>query len=129
MADVLRTDILRIASELPVGDPTRRKLLASIGGKEAGGDPDVLWKLLDKRGYYKLKSEMKKEGDEQSSKLLDEIGLRLMRSLQLSDDEQRAFNRLSGSIHSMGRWDAATQRNNIFKAANHLGIKLPSGMF
>jgi len=32
----LRSDLLRIASELPKGDPTRREILAALSGKEGG---------------------------------------------------------------------------------------------
>jgi hypothetical protein len=72
---------------------------------------------------------MEKAGDKQSAELLREVTHKLAASLALSDNEEMALNRLRGSLDSIGRWDADLQRNNIFKAANLLGIKLPSHMF
>lgn len=37
MSDPLRKNLLRIASNLPVGDPTRREILAAVQGKRATG--------------------------------------------------------------------------------------------
>ncbi|MDB4278037.1 hypothetical protein N9917_00245 [Deltaproteobacteria bacterium] len=36
----LRTQMIRMASDLPVGDPTRRKLLAAVQSKKAAGVAD-----------------------------------------------------------------------------------------
>ena len=57
-----------------------------------------------------------------------EVFSKLAEALEISDNEQRAIQRLRGILDNPG-WDPALQRNNIFKAADLLGIKLPSGMF
>ncbi len=66
--------------------------------------------------------------DRQTYELAYEVYQKLMDRLSLTDDEAEALNRLVTSIRSSGMSKAA-HRNNIFKAANALGIKLPSSQF
>jgi len=121
--------MIRLASKLSQGDPARRKLLAALKGKTAGAGRDILYSIIPERPFVKLYREMTKEGDEQSADLLREITSHLTAKLDLSNNEYQALNRLRNSVENQGRWDPALQRNNIFKAANLLGISLPSGMF
>lgn len=93
------------------------------------GTRDIMDMVLPARDVMKLMSEMRKEGDEQSAELAYEVYSTISERLNLSDNEASALGRLKGSVDATGRWDAALQRNNIFKAANLLGIKLPSSMF
>jgi hypothetical protein len=46
MPNTLRSQTLRIASELPQGDPTRRDILAALSNKEAWGSGRPLWNAL-----------------------------------------------------------------------------------
>jgi hypothetical protein len=128
----LRSQTLRLAASLPKGDPTRRKLLASLketaSNKQGGVYSEMIWKLIDKRGFYKTFGALQKT-DPASAKLLRQVAQKLMAALDLSDDEAQAMNRLSQVVENQGRWDEALMRNNIFKAANSLGISLPHGMF
>lgn len=87
----------------------------------------ILWNVLDQKGFYKLQRELGK--DEQSKKLVNEIGRKLAEALRLTENQDMALNRLMQSIEHVGGWPPDQQRNNIFKAANLLGIDLPSGMF
>lgn len=96
--------------------------------KVASGD-SVLDRILPTHDVYKLMQAMEKEGDSQSSDLAGEVYQKLAERLTLTDNEQAALNRLLGSVQRIGSWDTATQRNNIFKAADLLKIKLPSYMF
>lgn len=123
----LRSSLIRIASDLPKGNSTRREILSAL--KEAGAGRDILYSIIPERPFYKLYREMEKEGDEQSAALLREITDKLTDALDLSDNEYRALNRLRGCVEAQGKWGVDLQRNNIFKAANLLGIKLPSAMF
>ena len=50
MPDALRTDLIRLASELPKGDPTRQKILAALQGKEAGSWSGIA-RAIDRGGY------------------------------------------------------------------------------
>jgi hypothetical protein len=120
----LQSQILRIASELPVGDPVRRDLLAAV---QREASDSFLWDAVDRRGFSKVYSDLRKT-DEQSAKLLRQVVQQLAASLTLPDDERRALNRVMAVVSNPGM-DPSLQRNNIFKAANSLGIKLPSGMF
>ena len=67
--------------------------------------------------------------DEQASQLLYEVWSKLSMRLSLDRGEQEAFLRLHQVIENADRWDAGLLRNNIFKAAQALGIKLPSMIF
>jgi Txe/YoeB family toxin of Txe-Axe toxin-antitoxin module len=106
----------------------RRKSDRWASDKEAGSDA-VLWQIIDQRGFYKLYNEMEDANDDSSASMLREISDKLAKSLELSGNEQQALSRLRRCVDAQGKWDPALQRNNIFKAANLLGIKLPHGMF
>ena len=68
--------------------------------------------------------------DEQSADLAREVYMELSQKMQLAENERQALNRLRNSVkRGMNGWDAGTQRNNIFKAADLLRMKLPSYMF
>jgi hypothetical protein len=67
--------------------------------------------------------------DEQSADLLRQIYRHFSKRLQLTPNEQAAFNRLLTGMARENEWDGALHRNNIFKVANLLGIKLPSSIF
>jgi hypothetical protein len=65
--------------------------------------------------------------DKQSQDLLRQIQTELLDRLTPDDSTERALNRLSNLLS--GSQDPANLRNQIFKVANELGIRLPSGMF
>lgn len=90
---------------------------------------NVLWEVLDRRAFIGLYREMVKAGDGQSAQLLRQVSHKLSEALELSNNEEMALNRLWNCVDNAGRWSPDLQRNNIFKAADLLGIKLPSGMF
>lgn len=124
----LRSAMLRIASELPVGDPARQAILAEL--KQAGAGHDVMYELVGgRRAFVKLHSGMRKVGDEQSADLLRDITKKFGDIFDLNTNEAAALNHLRGCVENQGRWPADLQRNNIFKAANLLGIRLPSAIF
>lgn len=70
-----------------------------------------------------------KHSDEQSSDLARKVWKDLAKALELTEDQMEAFNRLKGSIANKNKWSAGMLRNNLFKAANVLNIKLPSMSF
>ena len=67
--------------------------------------------------------------DEQSYDLAVEVYSKLRRDFELSENQNEAINRLKQSVQRSSSMDEAQHRNNIFKAAHALGIKLPSSMF
>lgn len=103
-------------------------LEAAWFSKEAGAD-SVLWQIFPQRSFYDLYRKMEDSGDEQSTELLREVSHKLMEALKLSDGEEHALERLNGCVLNRNSWKPDLLRNNIFKAANALGMKLPSGMF
>jgi hypothetical protein len=97
--------------------------------KRASLGSENLARLVDVRGLAKVKQALAKAGDKQSVDLLRDIQLELLDRLGVDDSTERAINRLAQVARDGQRWDVALVRNNVFKVANELGIKLPSGMF
>jgi hypothetical protein len=131
----LRTAALSIAADLPKGNPTRRQILAAVAADRAASDrvafrsgADLLDTLVDSRGFMGVYRDMKRS-DQQSADLLLEIRRVLIDALALTDNQNMALGRLKAVVDNARSWDPALQRNNIFKAANLLGISLPSAMF
>ena len=68
-------------------------------------------------------------GDEQSVDLLNKVYEYFYNKFELTRNEREAFSRLQYVIENKDRWDPSLLRNNVFKAAHALGMKLPSYMF
>ena len=66
--------------------------------------------------------------DDQSADHLIKVVYQLEDAMDLKSSELAALKRMQW-VAKNKRGDYAALRNNIFKAANSLGIKLPSGMF
>ena len=67
--------------------------------------------------------------DEQTYDLAVEVYKTLRRDLALSSNQNEALNKLARCVQRGANMHPAGHRNEIFKAAHALGIKLPSGMF
>jgi hypothetical protein len=67
--------------------------------------------------------------DTQAAGLYIQVSLGLAKALSLTDSQEHALSRLKQVVENADRWDAGLLRNNIFKAADSMGIKLPSFMF
>jgi len=79
--------------------------------------------VVDQGKLGRLKNQM----DEQTYDLMVEVYDKLAKELELTSGQREALNRLRSSAD--GRFQQDMHRNNIFKAAHALGIKLPSSMF
>lgn len=119
-----RKALIRLASSMPKGSDSRRVILSSLQKTAAG----VIWHILDQRAFMQVYKKLEKD-DEQSAGLLYDVLKELEDKLTLSNRESQALGRLSQLVKAGSSWKPALQRNNIFKAADLLGIKLPSGMF
>ena len=95
--------------------------------KQASGR-DILQQLFDYGKFRKLHGRLYKE-DRQSADLMLDVYHKLADRLDLSRGEQEALNRVRDISDRGVNWDVGLLRNNIFKAANSMGMKLPSGMF
>jgi hypothetical protein len=102
-------------------------------GKGKGGLPPWLEKG---KGKAKKKARMEVPGLDMRSvaglrKAVDPTTYKLAREIYrhlsdiYGDNEQAALNRLANSARQGDNWTQAMHQNNIFKAANRLGIKLP----
>ena len=89
---------------------------------------EVVWSLLDQRAFMKVWKDLGKE-DEQAADLLYQVLTTLQDKFDVKDNDYNALNRIRQLVKAGSGWKPALQRNNIFKAANLLGIKLPSMMF
>jgi len=70
-----------------------------------------------------------KNFDDQTQDLARDVWMMLKKKLTLSRSETEALNRLKQSVSNSSKWKEAMHRNNIFKAANSLKMKLPSSSF
>lgn len=67
--------------------------------------------------------------DKDIQKLTSEVYSYFADKLRFNSNEIDAWRRLLNSIGKADSWRPEMQRNNIFKAAHSLGMKLPSSMF
>ena len=79
--------------------------------------------VLDQRKLGSLRRDM----DEQTYDLMVDVYDELSKALELTRGQKEALNRLQASMK--GNYASDMHRNNIFKAAHALGMKLPSMMF
>lgn len=88
---------------------------------------EIMDQILPRRDLVKLTRSM--SDDQATASIATDVWFRLAERLTLSETEKMALNRLRNSIRAVGQWDAETQRNNLFKAADLLGMRLPHGVF
>jgi thioredoxin-like negative regulator of GroEL len=131
------------------------KLAKELTAADTFPCPDCGTKVLEKTGYCvkckkKVKAASRRQAstsllnfalpekemrklehhvDEQTWDLAVEVYQKLQEKFRLNNDEQEALNRLIGSVRESTSFETDIHRNNIFKAAHALGIKLPSGIF
>ena len=79
--------------------------------------------------YHKADANLEKSGDKQSAELLGKVIDHLVKSLALDSKEQSALAYIINGIKASDHPENGSARNMIFKAANVLGMHLPSSMF
>lgn len=87
----------------------------------------VIEAVLPQKDVLSLRKKL--VSDEESKELAYEVYRYFVQRLDLKGNELEALRRLMGCIERREEWDAALLRNNIFKAAHSLGMKLPSSSF
>lgn len=87
---------------------------------------EVVRGRVDPRKFSKTRAILMKE-DKQSADLLGEIFRVLVKKLTPDQSVERALNRLGNLVS--GSQDPTNLRNQVFKVADELGIRLPSGVF
>lgn len=107
-----------------VEDAGRRKT-AGLEKSASRMGVDIFRSFVDPKKYIATRRNLSM--DKQSQDLLRQVQRELLRRLTPDDSTERALNRLSNLLS--GSQDPAVLRNQIFKVANELGIRLPSGMF
>lgn len=116
---------LRMLSKMGMGgnmaDASRMRL--------AGTGQGIFRQAVDPRKIANIKSKLKKSGDDQSYVLMNNIMWHFMDKFDMDSGEESAWYRLLNMVRDGGRWDEALLRNNVFKIANSLKMKLPSAMF
>lgn len=98
--------------------------------KKAEEGSEILAKLIDQRAFLKARSAIGKE-DTQTAELMRDLWYAFAKRFSLDTREQEALNRmrLVSNIRNFDEDQIANARNQIFKAANALGMKLPSYAF
>ena len=119
----LRSKLIRLAHQNPELRADLLPLLKEAGSKEASGDGLIEY-VLPRGEVERVYHSLENQEDEQSSQLLMEVYFALQERLKLSDRENQAVNLLRRVITRPG-----DHRHNIFKAADALGMKLPSKLF
>lgn len=122
MSSDLKNQLIKLGATNPELQPHLKEVLAAID-KEAS--ESLLWEVLDQRAYAQLMGVVK--DDKQSLALLRDIRARLNDLLSLSRNEYTALNKLRNM--ETRNMDAGNARNQIFKVADLLGMKLPSSSF
>ena len=93
-------------------------------------EASIGWQIMDKLISQKDVRKIRKMSDEQTGKLAVEVYRELLKRIDdaLGYEGQEALNRLSKKSNFRPD-DTGLTRNNIFKAAHALKMKLPSMMF
>lgn len=97
--------------------------------KKATDKYSILMKLLGGSSAFYQAQEAIEKKDSQAGALFNKSVSELAEAFTLTSRQEYALNRLVQVVENASRWDAALLRNNIFKAADGLGLKLPSFMF
>jgi len=116
-----------VQAVMAMGRTFERQVLASEQEKTAGSD-DVFYMILPQREVMKMYGRLEKE-DDQSADLYQQVVRKLVSVLKLDSGEMEAMRRVLDITTRGQNWDIGLLRNNVFKAANAMGIRLPSGMF
>jgi hypothetical protein len=120
------SELLKVARELVGGTKIKRSPSGDYSRLEASRTAsayDVMGYVVPKMDFYRLERKV----DDETWEMAREVYLVLAEKLKLTSAEEGALNRLRNSVDSNMQEDA--HRNNIFKAANLLGIRLPSSSF
>lgn len=120
-----RASLIRLASSLPVGSEERKVILAGLEKSASMMGNDILNSFVDPKKFMATRNKLSM--DKQSQDLLLEVRRELLKRLAVDDSTERAINRLSNLVS--GSQDPTNLRNQIFKVADELGIRLPSAMF
>jgi len=122
----LRNQLFKAADEMGLSLPSG--MFAS--SKEASNGYDILMgHVLDEGVFQKLMSKMFRENDSESAELLTDVLDKLSGQMDIPRGSEQALGRLQQVFKDGLRWDVSLLRNNIFKAAASMGMKLPSGSF
>lgn len=108
-------------------DPSSRHHYAA--DKTAGFGLDALDALVSRKKIIAVQRKMQNSGDQQSADLVRDITMHLVHRLTVDSRTEHAITRLREITMRMDQWEPAVLRNNIFKTANLLDMRLPSSMF
>lgn len=127
-APTSRSSIIRLASTFPKDSEEREAILACLKPRVASSN-DIIEYVVPERELMNLVAVLEKAGDTQSSALVLEIYQKLAERLEITTNESQAINRLKNTMKNTESWRPDLLRNNVFKVADLLGMKLPSGIF
>jgi hypothetical protein len=103
------------------------ELVRTAGLRTASSD-NAFWYLVPSRDYTEVAHSIN-DADEQTAGLFVDVCEKLAGALKLSSGEAEALDRVLQVVKNHRTWKPDLIRNNVFKAANALGLKLPSHMF
>lgn len=112
--------------------PELRKTMVGLLRSASSDGYYILSALIPDKDLLALHTRLAKDGpdgDKQSADLLMDVRAKIAKELEISRGASEALSRLRDVATRGKNWDTALIRNNIFKAANSLGMRLPSHMF
>jgi len=128
-SQVLGRSIANPLVDVEVEEDVKTPLGSAIQQLRESVGHDMLNKVIDYKDSIALYEKIKKE-DRQAADLYRELLYVLAEKLTPTDPNvEQALNRVLGMLSRGKSWDAGMLRNSVFKAADLLGIKLPSGSF
>lgn len=95
--------------------------------KGSGGD-EILYSIIPRNDITNMYSHIGK-ADDQTADLFADVVSELIDQLDVDRGTREALLRIKDVCERGKNWDPALVRNNVFKAAHSLGMRLPSAMF
>lgn len=93
-----------------------------------GSGQEILYTIIPMNDITKMYSHLEKV-DDQTADLFADVVTELMGKLDPGRGATEALLRIQDVVARGKSWDPALIRNNVFKAANSLGMRLPSHSF
>ena len=104
--------------------PTFEKFIESESVDEFLTEDSIVWEIFNQKEMSRMMDNM----DDQTADLFKDVIDKFTEILKMTPNESRALNRMrnlvSSKVHGEGNL-----RNQVFKIANELKRKLPSGSF
>lgn len=101
---------------------------AKTASERVAGGMDLFYKIVPQKDATDLYDRLIKE-DMQTADLFTEVIQAIQKALDLDSGSEAALFRIMAAVHNRRSWDVDLLRNNIAKAANAVGVRIPFHSF